>query len=220
MGKRHEKADQQTIKALRKSLTSWHPDLELVGIRIGVVFVWPAINADGLVIGPALKYAGAMAAAKTQICRHAIRALTGLDVVIQIAADIWASLAKPSRLALLDHELEHLVVVRDNDGKIRTHNDGRPRLVTRPDDWVLTGFQSVVERQGAHALEVLTLLNLRRPSQRPFEFMDPPPAARKRALSRKASISKDDEQKALTDDHENCKNTANDERSGLRIVRS
>lgn len=79
---------------------------------------------------------------------------------VLIDADRWSELSESSRRALIDHELEHVVVRKGDDGAILTDDDLRPKLRLKPDDWVLTGFRCIVDRHGDSALEAMALHTL------------------------------------------------------------
>src|ERR1019366_9477538 len=63
-------------------------------------------------------------------------------------------LSETRRLALLDHELTHLVLRCDEDGL--KHDDiGRPTFKIKQHDFDLGGFAEVVERHGEASVEAL-----------------------------------------------------------------
>ena len=59
--------------------------------------------------------------------------------------------------ALLDHEVAHLELVRDDAGKVKTDDAGRPRLRIRPHDYQTGGFWDVIERHKEAACEAVCL---------------------------------------------------------------
>lgn len=58
------------------------------------------------------------------------------------------------RNALLDHETHHLVLARDEDGKVKYDDAGRPKLKMRQHDMELGLFWDVIQRHGEKAVEV------------------------------------------------------------------
>ena len=73
------------------------------------------------------------------------------DASIVIDQDAWGDLSDQSRIALIDHELEHL------ERYLRAKNEpleddlGRPKLKVKLHDWQLGGFRSISERHLEHA---------------------------------------------------------------------
>lgn len=158
--KMFHKADDSVMEIVREMIEEHHPDLASVDIRVGVVMVYPALNKDGEPTGHAVSLSGAACAAKIRKVPAKDRVHTPFDVRIEIDADRWSDLPKASRRALIDHELEHVVVRKDDAGTPITDDDLRPKLRLKPDDWVLTGFQCVVDRHGDSALEAMALHTL------------------------------------------------------------
>ncbi len=144
-----------------KSAMSYHPELDGLDVKFKIVKVRKYDKDDEPVV-PSLKCHGGAAAGTIKVNGLKQRHLTGVDVVIELDGHVWESLPKLTRLALIDHELTHLVLVTDTDGKPKVDDLGRPKFKLRPDDWMLTGFASVISRHGRHALEYqsVTRINL------------------------------------------------------------
>lgn len=115
------------------------------------------VDERGVPTGPAITHAGHPAAGKVHIVSPADHVLVGADAVIQVDAHHWSELTSAQQMALLDHELEHLVFSRNSKGQLAVHADGRVKLVTRQDDWLLTGFVLIVRRHGDDAIEAMAL---------------------------------------------------------------
>lgn len=116
---------------------------------------------------PALKLGGYPCAAIIKINPLKQRVLGLGDALITIDEYIWNDLTDEERMALLDHELEHLEVKRVGGGVLwydpfakmvlgiaSTDDAGRPRLSSRLHDWELGGFKTIARRWGENALEV------------------------------------------------------------------
>lgn len=170
MSKRIERPGDAAIELLQQAIREWHPELSKAGARIALLMVWPPVDVDGRPTGPAIKQAGFAAVGRASLARPRERLLVGCDAVVEVDAEAWEGLLDDGRLALLDHELEHIVVVV-KDGEIARYADGHPQLKLRPDDWMLTGFASVVRRHGRQAIEVTALRRVHEACQELFEFM-------------------------------------------------
>jgi hypothetical protein len=61
-----------------------------------------------------------------------------------------------------------------DEGQIKTDDCGRPKLRLRPHDFEIAGFDAIIERHGAAAVEArATRALFTRMEQRSFEFMEP-----------------------------------------------
>lgn len=72
----------------------------------------------------------------------------------------WNKASDRQRLALIDHELEHLALIENKPTKkepnltgFKRDDLGRPKLKTRPHDWELAGFQTIALRHGENSHE-------------------------------------------------------------------
>ncbi len=156
---------------LTKAATEWHTDLIQHDVKVCVVMVEVPIGDDGEPTCAAVMLAGSPAYAKTKVNSDRDRLLTKYSALIEIDKMRWNELPDKSKMALLDHELEHLVVKHDSDGRVVQNDDLTAKLETRPDDWVLTGFASVAKRHGEFALESRGFEAVFRVHQSEFDFM-------------------------------------------------
>ncbi len=122
----------------------YHP--ALADVTVATLFV-AKVDKDGE-SSQALRHQGFPASATIKIMGLKYRALGVADAVLVIDEHTWEKLSKRERVALLDHELEHVTIVPDKRDDL-----GRPCLQLRFHDWRLEGFRSVVQRHGRHALE-------------------------------------------------------------------
>lgn len=133
----------------------WHQRLHDAQVRFGVLF---AANEDG----PAIKHGGDPALALIRILALKWRVLTNYDALIEIDENEWKDLEDDSRVALIDHELSHIDTVAKEgfSGNLIVQRDdiGRPKLKTRPGDWLSSdGFLDVVKRHGPAACEAISI---------------------------------------------------------------
>jgi hypothetical protein len=127
------------------AMEKYRPDLVEAGVTVEV------LTAHG--DPPALKHHGYPAAAVIKVMSQPDRAAGSADVRLVIDAERWEEMNDARREALLDHELTHLELRRDQEGKVRTDDCGRPKLGTRPHDFEVGGFDEVVQRHRADAPE-------------------------------------------------------------------
>ena len=158
----YRKADLLAFELIKELIAAHHPELEEAGVRVGCLFAFaPTDEKTGEPKGPALKHHGNPAAALVKIVSHKDRVAGMPDAVICVDGLAWEKdWNEQRRRAVLDHELTHLEVARDEDGAIKLDDCHRPRLKMRPDDWALTGFESIAKRYKEAAIEVETARSL------------------------------------------------------------
>ena len=101
-----------------------------------------------------LKHHGYPAAAVIKIMSQEQRAAGSSDCRLKVSLEVWDEATDMQREALLMHELEHLVLLREENGAVKTDDCHRPRLKCKLHDWELGGFASIAERYGDDAMEV------------------------------------------------------------------
>lgn len=190
MVKTYERANADTIGLLKTVMQKSHAELVDLKVRVVVLMVRPETVIDQETKqerpkGPAIKEHGHSAAARIKLGKAQDRLLAKYDALIEIDDLIWEMLSKDQRQALLDHELTHLGIRTNKDGVI-CNDDGTPKLETVPDDYMLTGFFSVIERHREHALEARSLRVVCENSQFLFEFM----GSRRTAVKGGAAVQK------------------------------
>lgn len=138
---------------LSAAIAKYHQELQTVGVTVALMYAFASKDEDGEPKGNALKVHGWPAAAKIKINSLADRCEGKDDCTITIDGDRWKELAEPRRLALLDHELEHLIVCRDAEGAVRKDDADRPKLRIRPHDMQGGVFVEVMKRHKEHAID-------------------------------------------------------------------
>lgn len=145
-------------------MKKYYPDLIEADVTIAYLF---AENQDG----QALKLHGYPAAATVKINSYANRVEGMTDATIKIDKSWWEERSEEDQLALLDHELCHLLLGTDDNGSPLTDDLGRPKLKMRQCDFQIEGFDQIVKRHGFAAEECRAVLETRsRWMQAGFEF--------------------------------------------------
>ena len=143
------KPDHDVHGVLAEARRRWHADLDRYEVTVDVLFAWAGKNG-----GAALKLHGWPCEATIKPTAYRDRVRGAGDVLLTLDAAVWEAKTPDERLALIDHELEHLVIQRDKDEAVKSDDHGRPKIKTRPHDYELGGFASVARRHGHHAPEV------------------------------------------------------------------
>jgi len=162
----YTKAPKEIRELLADAVLRFHPEIESADVTVSVLCAVATIDGDtGKPKGPAVMLHGVPALATIKVNSTKDRVEGKADATITLDYDRWPDLSEEEQIALLDHELEHLVVTD------KTDDAGRPKLKTRPDDWTLTGFWSVAQRHQKNALEVKAFADLTREfTQRSFPW--------------------------------------------------
>lgn len=159
------------IKAMAdKIATKHHHDLRQADVSITYLL---AYNQDN----PAIMHNGWPAKALVRVNGLRDRVAGLSDVTMLIDATGWEEMGEPQRKSLLDHELQHIEVLRNKAGAFKYDDANRPKVRLRPHDFQLGGFNLIVQRHGADAHEAMSLVAVRdRWTQLEFSF-EPEPAA-------------------------------------------
>jgi hypothetical protein len=157
------------IESVLDRALKWHPVLLACGVKIEVLEAAKTGKAGEL--KPALKCHGQQAAMLVRVVPLDRRVLGEGDALIIVDRLSWNEATLEQRLALLDHELEHIRVLAEyescagrsyvgwdpKEGTITQapmlDDHGRPRLKIRLHDYDLGGFRSVIERHKQNSLE-------------------------------------------------------------------
>jgi hypothetical protein len=165
-----EPADADVRDLIATTIERYFPEIH--GLEEPVTFdVQMATDEKGE--KPPLKRHGHPCAAIISITKPEERVKGTPDVRLKIAKVRWEAMDGETRVALLHHEISHLVPKYDKDtGSLKLDPYGRPVVKCRPDDFMPTGFYETIRIFGAKALEWQSLTAIQeRISQRDFGFM-------------------------------------------------
>ena len=120
------------------------------GVRMDLLFAYAPRNRKGVITGPAIKVHGVRALAQVKVLGLKDRTKGCGDVEILVDADWWsdADRKEEERLAVIDHELCHIIVTDDDD------KAGRPKIWLRDHDWQFGWFTLIAARWGNASQEV------------------------------------------------------------------
>jgi hypothetical protein len=158
----YEDVDDDVTDKIERLLKNFHlKRLYLDAIKdisIKCLFYYAKRNEKGEITGPPLKLHGysCYAVVKVNSLKHRAQGLA--DVGIIIDGDAWKNLGEEERMAILDHELEHLERVIDAAGPVDDDLE-RPKLTCKLHDWHMGGFRIIAERHKQHAIEVIAMQN-------------------------------------------------------------
>lgn len=130
-------------------MSKFHGVLDAAGVTVGLLRATPNETEDH-----AVKLHGYACAAVVKITPYEKRVMGLPDAVITFDGVAWEGFSPAERIALFDHELNHLELRFDKEGTLKTDDCGRPKLKMRLHDWELGGFAVVADRHKGAALEV------------------------------------------------------------------
>lgn len=148
MSTRYDKCGPDVTKLVKQAMKDWHTDLHEQGVTVQCVFAY-ATDKKGRPL-PGVKRNGVPGAAKVGITSLQDRARGIPDAKVTIDGFVWDRLDEQERVALIDHELEHLQL---KGGKEPRDDLDRPKLKMKRHDWEVWGFESIVKRHGVKALD-------------------------------------------------------------------
>ena len=147
----YQRAQQSVLDMVYEVMRSYHPDLDTNDVKVAVTMV-SKFDADDNEFH-ALKHHGAEANATIKCVSAKRRVHVDHDLEMDIDGLFWRTATAAQQRALIDHELTHVIVVKDEKGQPKRNDLDHIRLRLRPDEWTLTGFACVIERHGLAATE-------------------------------------------------------------------
>jgi hypothetical protein len=154
---RIREATTEEITLLDGVISTYHGDLVRSDVKVKLLFVGSKLDENGDPKGPALKMHGVACAAQIKVQKNIDKYLTGYHAVVRVDMDMWDDYNENRRKALLDHELSHLVVVKDQNGNVKMDEEGNIKIKCRPDDYTINGFYHLIQRHAGDAIEALSL---------------------------------------------------------------
>lgn len=188
MGVTYQPADSRVEHAAAKLRKEYHKELDEAGVTVCYLMAFAPVGKDGEVKGSALKLHGYPCAAIVKVNNLLLRAQGVMDCTIQIDGDEWAERPDEEKLAILDHELEHIQVTakrKDNNGAwiYETDDLGRPLTHLKHHDFYGGGFKSIMYRHQGSALETKFAIDTSLKMQRELKFDPTPIVAEKLAAA-------------------------------------
>lgn len=155
MGVNFEQAPIEVHQIASEVLQAHHPELRMTDgspVKLCILMAFRGDDADE----PAVMLHGYPCYAKISIIPLKQRVDKRADAEIIIDREEWDNnLSHPQQRALLDHEITHLEIQKDENGFVKTDDVGRPKLKLKVHDWHIGGFRSIAQRYGSDALEVV-----------------------------------------------------------------
>lgn len=173
----YQMASAGVLATVQDLIDKHHQDLQECDVSVGVQFAHSPRDQNGEPKGPPIKVHGREAYAKVRKISLSDRVAGMPDAMIYVDGDRWGDLTEIEKKSLLDHELEHLIIVRDKDGNIKVEDDGRPKLALAQHDLEVGIFEVTLRRYGQQGIEAKQVADLSKFVQASFSFVDEEEAA-------------------------------------------
>lgn len=157
MAKDYEVCGEDVKELVRRMADKFHPDVIESEVSVECIFCDAGVDEHGEP-KPAVKLRGVPCAAVIKRTTVEQRTQGMSDATIIIDKRRWEELTDPERAALIDHELEHIDVQREEDGAVKADSAGRPVIKLKLHDWECAGFRVIAERHKDAALEVQAMI--------------------------------------------------------------
>lgn len=143
----YDKADDSVNDMLAGVMKKYHGDLVQAGVTVGILMASSETGAP-------VKLHGYPCQAVVKIRNLKDRTMGMPDADIVIDAENWEKLSKPERIALLDHEANHLELKKDKYNTLQRDDAGRPKLAMRLHDHEFGWFDIIAHRHADASAEV------------------------------------------------------------------
>lgn len=139
------------VPKLAKELLNAYPTYKpVLDYKVRIDFAWARADRDETNDQPrnnAISVRGVKALGVTRLIGSKDRVMGRGDVEITLDADWWDDASHEEQLAVLDHELYHIVVKGEKDSY------GRPKLSLRKHDYEFGWFKEIAMRHGTASQE-------------------------------------------------------------------
>ena len=131
-------------------------------IKVIMYFKYGKRDRDGNLKKSALIKNGVPCAAMVRVISPFNRHTDNYDVKIILNGDFWRDLTKEEKIAVIDHELSHIRMIRDREGEpvMIDENSDKVKLGTVKDDIQMWGFNDIIVRHGKNSQELQVLQSL------------------------------------------------------------
>lgn len=123
-------------------------------VKVDYVFAYADVDDNGQPKNHAMTKRGLRILGQCRKIKLKDRVLGRGDAEITLDGDWWGLATEAEKRALLDHELHHIAVEVDSNGKALTDDFTRPKLTLRKHDHEFGWFSVIAARHGKAAQEV------------------------------------------------------------------
>lgn len=141
------------LEIYNQVMNQYHSHLVEYGVTVDILFA--KLKAEEAKPGAsAVRLHGYPCAAVVKVNSYKLRVQGHSDAEIVIDGDMWNDWSYEQRVALMDHELEHLELKMDKDENPTQDDLGRQKLKVKHHDHEFGWFDSIARRHGENSPEV------------------------------------------------------------------
>jgi hypothetical protein len=138
----------EVLDTINSTMEQHHEELHSAGVTVDAII---AFNDKG---ENPIKHGGYPALAYIKITSLKNRIKGMADAEITIDGDAYNAMNDLQRIALIDHELHHLIVARDKEESIKFDDANRPKLKIRKHDYQMGWFRDIALRHKENSPEI------------------------------------------------------------------
>ena len=138
----------EVLDLIKQTMEEYHEELHEADVTVDAIF---AFNESG---DYPVKFGGYPALAFIKINSLKNRVKGAMDAEITIDRDAYNAMSQLQRIALIDHELHHLIIARDKEDNIKFDDAERPKLKIRKHDYQMGWFRDIALRHKENSPEV------------------------------------------------------------------
>ncbi len=170
----YQQADEETNDLVAEIMKKFHGQLFKAGVSVTTLLAFPKYDDNGIAKGAAIMHHGYPCAGLIKKTSLKDRVAGLQDAILTIDGEQWKDATDHWKRALVDHECQHLEIVLEDETNLdsfKTDDANRPVLRIRRHDWNFGGFEEVIRRHKAEALEYQQVVEVNRLFvQREFNF--------------------------------------------------
>lgn len=159
------KASKDVHEFVASVMAKHHHILHSNEVTVDVGFAVPATK-DGEKVSDPLKCGGVAVPAIIRVNGQKQRAKGWGTADLTLDPDRWHELTEAQQEALVDQQLTRLQPIRDSQNGLKMTEDNHLALRIRPYDIVIRGFEEVIRRHSADAIEAMAIQEVVIPENR------------------------------------------------------
>jgi hypothetical protein len=150
----YEKAPAECRDICDRMMKQYHGELTDFGVTVDLLLATMKVEENFKPGSVTLKLRGYPVAAYIKINPYKLRVQGHADAEMVIDGDRWPDMSDEQKDALMDHELEHLLLKKNKDGEVQFDDLDRPKLTMALHSHQFGWFDSIARRHGGNSFEV------------------------------------------------------------------
>lgn len=170
----YERAPQECWEVCKRMMKQYHSELVDFGVTVDILLAMMKVEDNFKPGAVTLKLRGYPVAAYVKVNPYKLRVQGHADAEIVIDGDQWPHMTDAIKDALIDHELEHLVLKKNKEGEVQFDDLDRPKITLALHSHQFGWFDSIARRHGISSFEVQQYENFRSKQPQLWQNIEPP----------------------------------------------